>query len=407
MLEQDDAFRSETVRLRDRFNVVHTVLLGGARAQLSGQDCAVLSEADVTEHIAIENALRENREFLATLVDQLPGMSFRCQIDKNRSMVWVNEHTHALCGYDPADFIERRVSFNSLILKADQATADEAWQQALRSFHGNRRYSHEYRIKHRDGRILWLWEQGQVVRHPSTHIDEIVGFATDIPARKLAERKLNDLNETLELRVTARTAELEAANSKLQDLDRLKTEFLATMSHELRTPLNSIIGFSSILERGMVGPLSDEQHYQIGLVNKSACQLADLINDRLDVSRIDSGRLEFTRETVDVLAVLKTVETELKEPIAQAKLRYETISHPDLPTPITDPRRLHQIVPIWPAMPSNLHPARKTWSRYRRAHIRTAGLLSKCVTRVSVSDPKTSPNFLNLPPSRRLRPSSL
>ena len=81
------------------------------------------------------------------------------------------------------------------------------------------------------------------------------------------------------------------AKERAESADRLKSIFLATMSHELRTPLNSIIGFSGILQQELAGPLNAEQKKQLGMVRDSSRHLLDLINDVLDISKIEAGQL--------------------------------------------------------------------------------------------------------------------
>ena len=122
-----------------------------------------------------------------------------------------------------------------------------------------------------------------------------VGFLRDITKRKEAERAVREANERLEHRVAERTRELREANERLMELDRMKSQFLATMSHELRTPLNSILGFTSLMREGTAGPLNDEQQRQLGFVHGSGEHLLALINDLLDLSRIESGRMDVAR----------------------------------------------------------------------------------------------------------------
>ena len=97
-----------------------------------------------------------------------------------------------------------------------------------------------------------------------------------------------------------RTAELAVARDRAEAADRLKSAFLATMSHELRTPLNSIIGFTGILLQGLAGPLNEEQHKQLGMVRDSARHLLALINDVLDISKIEAGQIELACEPFDL-----------------------------------------------------------------------------------------------------------
>jgi len=94
------------------------------------------------------------------------------------------------------------------------------------------------------------------------------------------------------------------ALDRAQESDLLKSEFLATISHELRTPLNSILGFTTTVLDGMAGPLNEEQSRQLGFVKTSAEHLLALINDLIDLSRIEAGKMELAREEIDLPAVI-------------------------------------------------------------------------------------------------------
>ena len=129
----------------------------------------------------------------------------------------------------------------------------------------------------------------------------------------------------LEQRVEERTAELLQANQQLSEAkyaaeaaDRLKSAFLATMSHELRTPLNSIIGFTGILLQELAGPLNPEQHKQLGMVRDSARHLLAMINDVLDISKIEAGELALAEEVFDLRASIKKVMA-IMQPLADKK----------------------------------------------------------------------------------------
>ena len=124
--------------------------------------------------------------------------------------------------------------------------------------------------------------------------------------------------------VTERTRDLAEANERLQEADRLKSEFLATMSHELRTPLNSIIGFTGILRQGLAGPMNDEQKKQLGMVHSSARHLLGLINDLLDLSRIESGKMELFTEDFAVTGLIDEIALSLAPQVELKKLRLET-----------------------------------------------------------------------------------
>ncbi len=140
----------------------------------------------------------------------------------------------------------------------------------------------------------------------------------DISERKKAEEELRKHREHLEELVEKRTAELAVALERAQESDRLKSSFLASMSHELRTPLNSIIGFTGIILQGMVGELNDEQRKQLNMVYSSAKHLLGLINDVLDLSKIESGKVEIASSRFELAELIQLVE-KMVSPMAEEK----------------------------------------------------------------------------------------
>ena len=128
------------------------------------------------------------------------------------------------------------------------------------------------------------------------------------------EEKLRDAKENLELKVTERTAQLLEAKERAESVARLKSEFLANMSHELRTPLNGVIGFSEMLVDEKAGPLNPKQKEYLTDVLNSARHLLQLINDVLDLAKIEAGKSELIPENFplanaigEVCAVVKGI----------------------------------------------------------------------------------------------------
>ncbi len=185
-----------------------------------------------------------------------------------------------------------------------------------------------------------------------------------------AYEEIEGLNRNLEGKVIARTAELqeanrslEAANIRLQELDRAKSKFLSHCSHELRTPLTSIKGFTENMLQGLVGPLVERQHLYLTRINANANRLTRMIGDLLDLSRIEAGTIRLDRQTLCLPRVFDEVTQELL-PLTESKGQRLTVtaSSEDL-TVLADPDRLHQI------LTNILHNAHKFTPREGRIHL--------------------------------------
>ena len=145
--------------------------------------------------------------------------------------------------------------------------------------------------------------------------------------------------------VNARAYEAErAALDRMREIDRLKTQFLANMSHELRTPLNSIIGFSRVILRGIDGPLTELQQADLTAIHNSGQHLLGLINDILDLSKIEAGKMELSPEEIDLHDIIKGV---MSTAIALVKDRRVEL-HQDVPAVLprisADSRRIRQVI---------------------------------------------------------------
>jgi PAS domain S-box-containing protein len=132
--------------------------------------------------------------------------------------------------------------------------------------------------------------------------------------------------------------------NRMQEASRLKTEFLANMSHELRTPLNAIIGFAELMHRGKVGPVSAEHHEYLGDILTSSKHLLHLINDVLDLAKIESGKMEFRPESIDLAKLAREVCDILRGLAASGRLQVETHVDAEVATVIVDPARVKQIL---------------------------------------------------------------
>jgi PAS domain S-box-containing protein len=170
------------------------------------------------------------------------------------------------------------------------------------------------------------------------------GVSTDITELRAAQRAVVAANTSLEHVVAQRTQELVEARDRAEQADRAKTAFLSTISHELRTPLNSIIGFTEIVLRELSGPLNDEQRRQLSIVQDSSRLLLDLINEILDLSRIEAGRMQFSREAFDLAEVLRRQVDSLASQADSKGLALECRIGPGVGTMLSDAKRVTQIV---------------------------------------------------------------
>lgn len=174
--------------------------------------------------------------------------------------------------------------------------------------------------------------------------DSTLWMARDITDRKQAQERLQRLNEELEQRVAQRTEELAAAMLKAQESDRLKSAFLASMSHELRTPLNSIIGFTGVILQGLAGPLNEEQTKQLSMTRESARHLLALINDILDISKIEAGQLEISKQPFDMREAIGKVLQVVQPLLKKKDLQVRTLIGRGVGTINQDRRRVEQVL---------------------------------------------------------------
>jgi len=310
---------------------------------------------DLTGRKKAETEREQYFRFFTTSTDLM------CIADPDGAFIKTNPACSEQLGYSETELAAK--PFIEFVHPDDrQLTLDEMARQLRTGFSVN--FENRYICK--DGSLRWLSWRAIYDK------DEGTTYATarDITERKKAEEELRTLNEELEGRVKERTAdlqkksiellesqralmnivedlnlktnELEKANTKLRELDKLKSMFIASMSHELRTPLNSIIGFSSILLDEWLGPLTAEQKENLSIILRSGKHLLSLINDVIDVSKVEAGIIERHVEDFDIFDVISEAVTTFTKDIEEKglELRVEAV-HEHMHT---DRRRLLQCV---------------------------------------------------------------
>ncbi len=152
------------------------------------------------------------------------------------------------------------------------------------------------------------------------------------------------INISVALETAGLYQDAQGTAEKLKEVDRLKSEFLANMSHELRTPLNSIIGFSRVILKGIDGPLTDMQKTDLTAIFESGTQLLNLINDILDISKIEAGKMEFAFEPTDLKELIKSVLLVSKALVKDKNVELLADVPPELPSVLADTRRVRQVI---------------------------------------------------------------
>jgi len=233
--------------------------------------------------------------------------------------------------------------FLSCIHPDDLPQILKSWDAAVKE---KKPFRQEHRIIAR-GSVKWVLGTGELT-FDGDRLIRGIGTIQDITDAKEIEEIMRMTEQRLEEEIvyrtgalTDKTKKLKEANDKLQELDKLKSLFIASMNHELRTPLNSVIGYSDILSLGVSGPLNEQQQKHIGIIKGSAEHLLALINDIIDISKIEAGLFKASVEAVNAGDVIRQVVETLLPSVPKSL----TISA-DVPDAIvkTDSRKLKQIV---------------------------------------------------------------
>jgi len=301
----------------------------------------VVATHDVTERKRTEAARRESERKYRELVQLANSIILRWTPDGR--ILFLNEFGQRFFGYTEAEICGRHVigtlvpetesnGRNLSPLMEEICANPTAFEQSVNE---NMR---------RNGERVWIAWTNKAVPAKQGQVAEILSIGTDITARRRAEEAIREVNVSLERRVAERTAELALARDRAEGADRTKSAFLATMSHELRTPLNSIIGFTGLLLRGLAGPLNAEQTKQLRMVKDSGQHLLALINDVLDISKIEAGQIEIANAPFDLPeSIQKVVQT--VTPLANKKqLPLIAQIAPDVSRITSDRQRVEQIL---------------------------------------------------------------
>jgi PAS domain S-box-containing protein len=304
-----------------------------------GEEQVITVSQDITERKQAEETLRKSEERFRSLIENLPiGVAISSSI--NGEFVIVNKALQEMRGY------ESREEFMNLPTEEryyDSKDRDR-WLAILNE--KGKVENFEIRLKKKDGSFMWA----SFTTIPQTNDSgelQIVNVIQDITERKNMEETLRETYTHLDIQneqLIAQQKELMVKTEEVERATKLKSEFLANMSHELRTPLNVIIGFSELLVDEVPGKINNDQRQCLTDILNSSQHLLDLINEVLDISRVEAGKVEFKPGSVSIKGLISSLTRTMMPILTPRKQTIEIEINNDLPPVYADQPKLEQVL---------------------------------------------------------------
>ncbi|MBY0469225.1 MAG: PAS domain S-box protein [Burkholderiaceae bacterium] len=281
---------------------------------------------DVTRQRRAEAALRDSEARLRFTLEAAAIGDW--DLDLSTGQVRRSLRHDRCFGYDE---LQPDWTFDTFLEHVHPEHRDEVARSLNVALTGVRPWHVQCRVIWPDGSVHWISAHGKV-QTDDAPARRMLGIITEVTEQRLAED------------IRLKSQRLETENRQIQEVNRLKSQFLANMSHELRTPLNAVIGFADLLQSGTV-PADTPKHGQfLGHIASSGRHLLQLINDVLDLSKVESGKFEFFPEPLKLPALLAEVTDVLHTAIQRKHIRVLTHIDPELTDLHLDGSRLKQVL---------------------------------------------------------------
>ncbi|MES2993327.1 MAG: PAS domain S-box protein [Pseudomonadota bacterium] len=322
------AVHSADVWLFALVGLLSTAVLGGflltvtgrtRRIEIAVRERTAALQAEVRERGVAEAALRESEQRFRNILNNVPiGVIYT---DLRGNVKQTNPRFCELTGYSADELLG--LSLADYTHPEDLVQDVELMSQLVRG--EIPMYRHHKRYIARDGAIVWVQATVSLLRDANAKPRSIVGVVEDI-------------TEHLKLE------EAERAREAAEASNRAKSEFLSRMSHELRTPLNAMLGFAQLLELDPRHPLTDAQRPWVTQIQQAGWHLLEMINDVLDLSRIESGNLRLQIETLNLMELLDATVAMIEGDAQQRRIALSREFAPGTSTLLGDATRVKQIL---------------------------------------------------------------
>jgi PAS domain S-box-containing protein len=276
---------------------------------------------DITQRKQSDQALRASEEKYRSLIDHIPDVVWTAGL--NRDLLYISGNAVKVLGYSSEELLENgRQLWMDRIHPNDAPRVSRAYQKL---FSNGEKFDVEYQILRKDGQWIWLHDRA-LTTQPRAGIMCADGIFLDVTQRRLADDVIQHAKEAAE-----------SANLA-------KSQFLANMSHELRTPLNAIIGFSEILSDKTFGDLNARQLKYSNNILTSGRHLLQLINDILDLAKVEAGRVELMCHSFALAKAFSEVQTIVKTLANKKNISLEFDVASDLPSLFADEAKFKQVM---------------------------------------------------------------
>lgn len=279
---------------------------------------------DISERKSAELALQDTQAQLQRMTENVPGMIYRYRLrsDGSHAIDYVSSRVRELYEIEPAEARENPMALFVCLHPEDANRVSEAIKESARQLSP---FEEEFRVILPTHGVRWRHTISRPTRadNGDTVFD---GVAFDITHRKHSE------------------LQLQLANEGLAFATKMKDEFLANMSHELRTPLNAILGMNEGLQRGIFGPVTEKQQNSFEVIQQSGAHLLELINEVLDLAKIESGAMQPELTSVDVSELCDSAMKLVAQQADKKNIGLNLRSPIGLPKLNGDEKRLRQVL---------------------------------------------------------------